>query len=69
MAILICPTCGKTVELEKYRDAANRPFCCKRCQLVDLARWLNEEYRIEFPCGPRQQGGPAPCGPEFPAEL
>jgi hypothetical protein len=22
------------------------PFCCERCQLIDLGRWLGEEYRI-----------------------
>jgi len=24
----------------------HRPFCSKRCKTIDLARWLNEEYRI-----------------------
>jgi len=23
-----------------------RPFCSRRCKLIDLGRWLNEEYRI-----------------------
>mgnify|MGYP002365862709 CR=1 FL=1 len=23
-----------------------RPFCSKRCKLLDLSRWLNEEYRV-----------------------
>jgi hypothetical protein len=22
------------------------PFCSERCKNIDLARWLNEEYRI-----------------------
>ena len=22
------------------------PFCSERCQLVDLGRWLGEEYRV-----------------------
>jgi len=25
---------------------AFRPFCSKRCKLLDLSRWLNEEYRV-----------------------
>ncbi|MGY2942229.1 uncharacterized protein ACVWWM_002420 [Ewingella americana] len=23
-----------------------RPFCCKRCQLIDLGEWADEEKRI-----------------------
>jgi endogenous inhibitor of DNA gyrase (YacG/DUF329 family) len=23
-----------------------RPFCSERCKMVDLGRWLNEEYVI-----------------------
>jgi endogenous inhibitor of DNA gyrase (YacG/DUF329 family) len=22
------------------------PFCSDRCRLIDLGRWLNEEYRL-----------------------
>lgn len=39
-----CPTCGKIViwgEQSPYR-----PFCCKRCQLIDLGEWADEEKRI-----------------------
>ena len=38
-----CPTCKKPAV-----QAGNKvfPFCCERCQLVDLGKWLNEEYRI-----------------------
>ncbi|GLQ05570.1 DNA gyrase inhibitor YacG [Sneathiella chinensis] len=35
-----CPQCGKPT------DATYRPFCSKRCQQVDLGRWLNESYVI-----------------------
>ena len=35
-----CPICGKPSE-PRYR-----PFCSRRCADVDLARWLNESYRI-----------------------
>ncbi|MGR3493383.1 MAG: DNA gyrase inhibitor YacG [Shimia sp.] len=35
-----CPICGKPT------DPAYRPFCSKRCADVDLARWLNEDYRV-----------------------
>ena len=35
-----CPVCGKPA------DAKFRPFCSKRCQDVDLHRWLGGIYRI-----------------------
>ena len=38
-----CPTCKHAVTREGNKAF---PFCCERCQLVDLGRWLNEEYRI-----------------------
>lgn len=28
--------------------AACMPFCSRRCQMIDLGRWLNEE--ISLPC-------------------
>ena len=39
-----CPTCNKPViwgEQSPYR-----PFCSKRCQLIDLGEWAAEEKRI-----------------------
>jgi len=38
-----CPTCGKPVE---RKDNPVRPFCSERCQLVDLGRWVEGEYRV-----------------------
>jgi uncharacterized protein len=38
-----CPTCGKPAE---WKDNPYRPFCSERCKLVDLGRWVNEEYRV-----------------------
>ena len=42
-----CPICRKTAVLAV--DAAHRPFCSPRCKLIDLGRWLDEEYRISRP--------------------
>ncbi len=39
-----CPTCQKIVVWQT--DNAWRPFCCKRCQLIDLGEWAAEEKRI-----------------------
>jgi hypothetical protein len=39
-----CPVCGKPVAPRPANRAF--PFCSDRCRLVDLAKWLGEEYRI-----------------------
>ena len=45
-AAATCPMCGKPTE-RPYR-----PFCSRRCADIDLARWLNESYRIpDAPAG------------------
>lgn len=39
-----CPTCGKTVP---WTTASRfRPFCSKRCHLIDLGDWVTEGHRI-----------------------
>ncbi|GEM_PF-886112 len=38
-----CPQCGKPVN---FKDNPYRPFCSKRCKLIDLGAWLKEEYKI-----------------------
>ena len=39
-----CPTCRKPADLGP--DNPNRPFCGKRCKLVDLGRWLDGSYVV-----------------------
>ncbi|MGP1956474.1 MAG: DNA gyrase inhibitor YacG [Arsenophonus sp. NC-PE1-MAG3] len=39
-----CPTCHKIVIWQKSNPY--RPFCSKRCRLIDLAEWAFEEKRI-----------------------
>jgi endogenous inhibitor of DNA gyrase (YacG/DUF329 family) len=39
-----CPQCGQAAEFSP--DNPFRPFCSKRCQLVDLGDWANERFRI-----------------------
>jgi uncharacterized protein len=41
--ILKCPRCGKEVE-----SSGNpyRPFCCERCKLIDLGKWVTGVYSI-----------------------
>lgn len=39
-----CPGCGKIVVWNE--TSSYRPFCSKRCQLIDLGEWAAEEKRI-----------------------
>jgi endogenous inhibitor of DNA gyrase (YacG/DUF329 family) len=39
-----CAICGRPVPPRSENRAF--PFCSDRCRLVDLAKWLGEEYRI-----------------------
>lgn len=41
-----CPQCGKETPWE---GNPYRPFCSERCKLLDLGRWLEEDYRIQVP--------------------
>jgi endogenous inhibitor of DNA gyrase (YacG/DUF329 family) len=41
-----CPTCKAPVAKGDPALAKLFPFCSERCHLVDLGRWLGEEYRI-----------------------
>ncbi|WP_371373536.1 DNA gyrase inhibitor YacG [Thalassotalea aquiviva] len=42
-----CPTCKTQVLWNS--EAEFRPFCSKRCQLIDLGEWANEEKKISQP--------------------
>jgi endogenous inhibitor of DNA gyrase (YacG/DUF329 family) len=41
-----CPTCKAPVAQGTPGLEKLFPFCSERCHLVDLGRWLGEEYRI-----------------------
>jgi endogenous inhibitor of DNA gyrase (YacG/DUF329 family) len=47
-----CPTCNKQVQ---WQDNPFRPFCSERCKLIDLSKWVSEEYRVP--------GKPVPAEP------
>ena len=44
MITVTCPNCGKAVMWDELSPW--RPFCTKRCQLIDLGEWAAEEKRI-----------------------
>ncbi|WKE66107.1 DNA gyrase inhibitor YacG [Gallaecimonas kandeliae] len=42
--VIKCPICGKDVEWSE--KSPFRPFCSKRCQLIDLGEWASGERAI-----------------------
>jgi hypothetical protein len=42
-----CPTCGESVVWNTSSEF--RPFCSKRCQLIDLGEWADESHKISTP--------------------
>ena len=42
---LECPTCGTKFLID---ETPTPPFCCERCQLVDLGRWLDEGMGLPY---------------------
>jgi len=45
MTVVNCPTCVKEVVWNV--ESTYRPFCCKRCKLIDLGEWASEGHTIE----------------------
>jgi hypothetical protein len=54
-----CPICKKPAG--RYPENPYAPFCSKRCKLIDLGKWLGEEYRV-----PGEPAPAAAAGPEAP---
>lgn len=44
-----CPTCRKRGD---WFAGKYGPFCSKRCKLVDLGKWFNEEHKVSEPLDP-----------------
>ena len=42
--IVRCPACRQPAKATPDNPA--RPFCSRRCKLVDLGKWFNEDNRI-----------------------
>jgi hypothetical protein len=49
-----CPICEKSVEF--FADPLG-PFCSSRCKMIDLGKWLGEEYRVSDPLRPDHFAG------------
>ena len=44
MKYVKCPECGKQAEYSEQNE--HRPFCSRRCQLLDLGAWASEDRKI-----------------------
>jgi uncharacterized protein len=42
-----CPICRKPAPARTVNPAF--PFCSARCKLIDLGKWLGEDYRVPGP--------------------
>ena len=52
MAKTVCPICDTPMPGD-WTEYPSYPFCTKRCKLIDLGRWLNEDYKIPDAAPPR----------------
>jgi len=59
-----CPTCDKNFDdiksgkkngEKKNERPKSWPFCSKRCKMVDLGKWVNEEYKIPIKQAPNEE--------------
>ncbi|MCP5467994.1 MAG: DNA gyrase inhibitor YacG [Deltaproteobacteria bacterium] len=41
--IISCPHCKKSTV---FTNNPYRPFCSKRCKMIDLGQWADESYRV-----------------------
>jgi len=57
MPSLACPRCGRMSEYQTLADLPSFPFCSRRCKLIDLGGWLDEEHRISTPLPPPKDPG------------
>ena len=42
---VLCPICDAAMP-GNWQDYPDYPFCSRRCRIIDLGRWLGEEYRV-----------------------
>ena len=53
---IVCPICKAETTWEENPD---RPFCSERCRMIDLGKWVSEEYRVKGDNNEEaDQGGP-----------
>ncbi|MDB5295496.1 MAG: yacG [Phycisphaerales bacterium] len=64
-----CPTCKRSVPIPADDEPMGAfPFCCERCKLVDLGRWMDGQYQIPVADDDldEQAGDAGPAGEDDP---
>jgi endogenous inhibitor of DNA gyrase (YacG/DUF329 family) len=51
-----CPICDAPMPAP-WAEYPDYPFCSKRCRMIDLGRWLGEEYKVARPADDRSTPG------------
>jgi endogenous inhibitor of DNA gyrase (YacG/DUF329 family) len=51
-----CPICDREMEGQGKQDWPAFPFCSPKCRLIDLGRWLGEQYGV--PVNPEEETSP-----------
>lgn len=41
-----CPICQRVMAGQSPAEWPQYPFCSPKCRLIDLGRWLGEDYRV-----------------------
>ncbi|MFQ5415089.1 MAG: DNA gyrase inhibitor YacG [Phycisphaerae bacterium] len=59
-----CPTCGTSFTTPTNDEAPWRPFCSRRCKMVDLGKWFDGTYRISEPITPSEPDDPEAHSPD-----
>jgi endogenous inhibitor of DNA gyrase (YacG/DUF329 family) len=62
--MLRCPICDRPAGPRPDNRAF--PFCSPRCRLVDLGKWLNEDYRVPVDDTSNEGGAEDPAPPGHP---
>lgn len=45
MSSVRCPICDVPMPGD-WSEYPDYPFCSKRCRIIDLGRWLSEDYKV-----------------------
>ena len=45
MSKVRCPICDAAMP-GNWQDYPDYPFCTRRCRIIDLGRWLGEDYKV-----------------------
>ena len=43
---VVCPICEKRMDVQGPKEWPEWPFCSPKCKLVDLGRWLRQDYAV-----------------------